>query len=1237
MRHAVKRKGFPSARGAAATPEPSGTGAGDSGGLHAAPCVDPAHPPSSLQSKPRVLFIVDAPNWAHDFKTQNLMNALGGDYCIRKSYQAEVTPADLDSAELIVLYYWRQLGGMPAVGEALERNRRKLLMGICSNYEMQGEWRDEALAAFSRFARALFVNNLAQYKEFQRLAEVPVFYTPNGVDTEFYRPAPERNRDGALRVGWAGSLTNHGNKRGFEEFILPGARAVEGVELAVAAREEKWRTPEEMRAFYRSLDAYICASSEEGTPNPCLEAAACGVPLLTTRVGNMPELVRHGVNGLFIERDVDDIAEKLALLLHNSFLREEMGRRMLESIRVWDWRAMAENYRTLFDTVLRMNGHGNSGAQLFSASSDLYLASTDRMDRVLENIAAVSELKTPAVDTYATVIGGMSGLNYLLKVKSAEVVFYDVNASAVEYGRMIVELIRQCQGPREFIGRVFGRSVENFLEQTGCADLTVENQAQYLAMPVDDCFVASTLQMLSPSAARTYEECVVPHHAGRTLEGARNCRRLLPCWPQGERVPVGAGETTGDDGTGTGRRLPNTNTFFYGQGWLGSEDSFRRVKDALEHARLRFAPMDLFKQELRCLGDPSGKVLLHVSNIDDWFPADWKRRLADWQAQCLRAGGELTVITSHNGLQRIAADPHLRAYHAVAPFVFGNVVEVTRKVPWGFHEFAPTNVQVDRYLEGRYPADTTILHILVGEGASRETLLKAYRKALASSRRVIVLEHNRVSTDWTESMSKNFFAPGELRETLNSAAGELPAMLTDLRVIPGETDGARNMAAVIDTAGPVADMSPEAAETIQRAVEAERRRDLPAALEGYLKAMALAPATPGLAEAVQRVKELTSARPAAVGEPGGAASPREQPAISPRSLHGQPISFCLITNGARPGHLRMAIESIRSQRVPDCEIIVVGKHHDEPGILYVPAEEAALAGKLGVLRNLAVDRARHELVVIMDDDILLSKSWYREFLAFEAGCDVMTSCILLPDGTRYWDYATSGGERGHRLLRHDEGPDDHVYMSGGCAWVISAAAARRVRWQEDLGFYQGEDVRFAQACRQQGLRVCHNPRATAWHDAPAYTRVGRSIFRRHNGMSHLWVLCAPEVLDPEELLALAAINSAEGRTPERADCLRVGMELYPADPRFLERWAELQNANGGDAGGDQWHFGGHPDYRSLAATFFPGATSVKPSPFSPRIAEAGKTPERGGIPRSLPGGGILSSWRKACARLLTLS
>jgi glycosyltransferase involved in cell wall biosynthesis len=62
---------------------------------------------------------------------------------------------------------------------------------------------------------------------------------------------------------------------------------------------------EELARAYHALDAYLVTSRQEGGPKAVLEAMATGVPLVTTRVGQAPELVADGENGLLA--DVDDV------------------------------------------------------------------------------------------------------------------------------------------------------------------------------------------------------------------------------------------------------------------------------------------------------------------------------------------------------------------------------------------------------------------------------------------------------------------------------------------------------------------------------------------------------------------------------------------------------------------------------------------------------------------------------------------------------------------------------------------------------------------------------------------------------------------------------------------------------------------------------------------------------------------------------------------------------------------
>jgi glycosyltransferase involved in cell wall biosynthesis len=313
--------------------------------------------------KPQVLMFVDKPGWAHDFKTDQIVRYLSDEFEFRKHYcDQAVRESDIEWADLIVIYYWRAMRSqsLKKVWHLLEQNRHKVLMGICSHVEMEGDLKEPGMMVIKALAGAVFANSRLLYNAYAQYFDVPVYYTPNGVDTTLFTPADQPVRNAKLTVGWAGSLTTNGGGKGYHEFIVPAAKAA-GVEVLAAAREDCWRTQEQMLEFYRKIDLYVCASLNEGTPNPCLEAAACGVPILTTRVGNMPELIEPGVNGYFVERDMRDIAEKLRMLRDDPELLNHLRSNARKAVLSWDWKVNAENYRKMFRE--RMQANENAPAE----------------------------------------------------------------------------------------------------------------------------------------------------------------------------------------------------------------------------------------------------------------------------------------------------------------------------------------------------------------------------------------------------------------------------------------------------------------------------------------------------------------------------------------------------------------------------------------------------------------------------------------------------------------------------------------------------------------------------------------------------------------------------------------------------------------------------------------------------------------------------------------------------------
>lgn len=69
------------------------------------------------------------------------------------------------------------------------------------------------------------------------------------------------------------------------------------------------RDVREIAGLYHALDAYIVSSRQEGGPKAILESMASAVPIISTRVGQATELIRHGENGWLADvGDADGLA-----------------------------------------------------------------------------------------------------------------------------------------------------------------------------------------------------------------------------------------------------------------------------------------------------------------------------------------------------------------------------------------------------------------------------------------------------------------------------------------------------------------------------------------------------------------------------------------------------------------------------------------------------------------------------------------------------------------------------------------------------------------------------------------------------------------------------------------------------------------------------------------------------------------------------------------------------------------
>jgi hypothetical protein len=275
----------------------------------------------------KILILVDKLNWAYHSIAKSLCK-----YNLNKDMRFDVLPikGGIDNIKKAYkkydLFYvmgfqtFKKLGFLP---------KNKTLAGIHSCHSWDNKKTtptnvvypdNELLNHLNSFLR---VNAVSQYlyDVFKKSGLENLYCTPNGVDSNVFVPKDNGNKE--FIVGYSGTKT-HDWRKGISDYIIPAAEK-SGVKVNLAMRSTGSQIPlEDMPSFYNMLDVYVCASVSEGFSLSVLEAASCGIPIISTKITGCTELIKDGKNGFFVDRNIRDISDKINML-KDAELRKTMS------------------------------------------------------------------------------------------------------------------------------------------------------------------------------------------------------------------------------------------------------------------------------------------------------------------------------------------------------------------------------------------------------------------------------------------------------------------------------------------------------------------------------------------------------------------------------------------------------------------------------------------------------------------------------------------------------------------------------------------------------------------------------------------------------------------------------------------------------------------------------------------------------------------------------------------------
>lgn len=247
-------------------------------------------------------------------------------------------------------------------------------------YNSSFHWFGSTLKRVIANSQFIATNDLGRFRNLQDKIQI----IRNGVDIETIRRAKPLFLEGEPSFLFVGHLVyrkgidnlleafrillTHGLKgEGEPKMHIVGSGALEKrckeyvANYGLGKNVQFWGSLTESMKFrmIKGADVLVVPSRCEPFGIVVLEGMAAGKPVIATRVGGIPEIIKHGVNGILTYPSSPQIALALKSFCERRELIEDYGKNNQEAAMLFDWKYIAQSYAELYASVT--NNYGSPG------------------------------------------------------------------------------------------------------------------------------------------------------------------------------------------------------------------------------------------------------------------------------------------------------------------------------------------------------------------------------------------------------------------------------------------------------------------------------------------------------------------------------------------------------------------------------------------------------------------------------------------------------------------------------------------------------------------------------------------------------------------------------------------------------------------------------------------------------------------------------------------------------------
>ena len=351
--------------------------------------------------KPKILIVVDNHFWCWTTSMKNLAYYL-------PEYDTEIISCfDFKMMPDYSRYDFIYLRGYASA--FIDKNNEDKMIPFISTLTTGGERLAPRMAEMEKKARqgwGLIVQNKTAYHKCKQQGYKNISLIPSAVNCNVFNP-----QSGPLLepyyVGMAGNMRGERANLKGKPFVEEACNKIEDI-YYLETNIENPLSYEQMAQFYKNLFVYAQPSDSEGCSNSVMEAMATGIPcLIVEGVGYHGEICLDGFEHesgqvVFVKRDVNDIKEKIIMLLEDKEAYKRISHNAREFAVQHDWKYICLEYKKLFREFLTIARKVKPKKRKVIVEREFNLESNNGIAETVETIIGLSKKEMTALEVVNT-------------------------------------------------------------------------------------------------------------------------------------------------------------------------------------------------------------------------------------------------------------------------------------------------------------------------------------------------------------------------------------------------------------------------------------------------------------------------------------------------------------------------------------------------------------------------------------------------------------------------------------------------------------------------------------------------------------------------------------------------------------------------------------------------------------------------------------------------------------------